>query len=56
MKGWRTIVVNVLLGILYLAAWQPITQWVDPQYLVLATGAINMILRFITTSPVGKAE
>lgn len=56
MKGWRTIVVNVFLAVLYLLAWQPLTSWVDPQYIVLATGAINLALRFLTTSPVGKPE
>ena len=56
MKGWKTILANLLLGLLYLLAWQPLTAWVDPQYIVMATAGINLVLRFFTTTPVGKPE
>lgn len=56
MKGWKTIAFNVVTGLIFLLGWQPLTQWVDPQYIALAMGGLNLILRFVTTTPVGKPE
>ena len=54
MKGWRTILFNVLSGLLFFLAWEPLTQWVEPQFIALAVGGINLVLRFVTTGPVGE--
>ncbi len=58
MKGWRTIAVNVGLaaatGGLQAAAN---INWIDavgPTWAMVAVAAINIGLRAITTSPVGK--
>lgn len=56
MKGWRTIAVNVLTFGTALFAWDGLAQFVDPQFIIMGQAAINVALRFVTTSPVGKKE
>lgn len=70
MKGWRTIIANVILALI--AAWNnffggdPAAQ-IDPsaaqahidsinQALVFGGAVINMALRYLTTTPVGQKE
>ncbi len=57
MKGWRTLIVNGALAIAPVAlqyfAGVDWTQYVSPQMALLIAGALNMGLRFITTTPVG---
>lgn len=56
MKGWRTIAVFALSAILYILAWQPLTQVVDGQIIAVATAVAGVALRFITSTAVGQKE
>lgn len=54
MKGWKTITFNVLMGILLLVQHQA-HLWEIPEGIaetILVVG--NFILRFVTSTPVGK--
>ena len=57
MKGWKTLLVNALIviigAILPWAAGIDWTQYVDPKTAALIVGAVNIGLRFWTTTPVG---
>jgi len=63
-KGWRTIIINVLLSILPLIEvvgtllnMPEMRGVIPPEYLPwygLAVAIINMILRKLTTTPLGK--
>ena len=57
LKGWKTLIVNILLAVLPVLE---LTQWHDvlpvgflPWY-ALAVALLNMGLRFATNSPVGR--
>lgn len=57
LKGWRTVVANVLLAVipvLELTEWRTVLprEWLP--YWGLAVALINIYLRTRTTSPVGK--
>lgn len=54
MKGWRTIALFGLQGLLYLAAWEPLTAIVNPQWIATGSALLAILLRIITTTPVGK--
>lgn len=63
MKGWRTVGLNILLALLavtdYLvsAAGMLPSVFSDPKQatlIVLGVNMVNVVLRFITTTPVGK--
>lgn len=60
MKGYRTLVLNAALvagtALLGWAATVDWTQYVSPTAAVVLAGVVNIGLRFVTTSPVGKAE
>ena len=66
MKGYRTILINFSLATLALAAevasWLTTFDWgawLPPQYAVWAIVTINVaniVLRFVTTTPVGRAQ
>ncbi len=66
MKGYRTILINFAVAILALAAevasWLTTFDWgawLPPQYAVWAIVTINVaniVLRFVTTTPVGRAQ
>lgn len=60
MKGFRVLLINALTaamvaGLTYLAGvnW---TDHVSPTAAVVLVALVNMALRFITTTPVGKAD
>lgn len=53
IKGFRTMGVNLILGLTYMLAWPTLTTWVDPWYIGEATVFLNLLLRWITTGPVG---
>ena len=55
-KGWRTIAANVLGGLLILLGWDFLTQFVDPKIIAEAIVVINLILRWLTTTPVGNPQ
>jgi hypothetical protein len=58
MKGYRTILVNIGVivgtGILQNLSTIDWSQYVSPTTAIMILGFVNMGLRFITTSPVGK--
>lgn len=56
MKGWRTITTNVLMFLIFVAGWEPLTQWVDPQILAGFVTLANIALRLFTTGPVGSKQ
>ena len=53
MKGWRTIVIFALSGIVYLLGWDKITQVVPAEWVAVATAGAGILLRMITSTPVG---
>lgn len=52
MKGWRTITVNVLTLATTFFAWPELSTTVDPQYIVMGQAVVNILLRFVTSTPV----
>ena len=52
LKGKRTLIINGLMLLTYLLAWDQLTQYLSPQVIAGITTAVNVGLRFITTSPV----
>jgi len=60
MKGWRTLLINAALGGLAVglsyAAGINWVDFVDPHWAVLIVTVVNIGLRFITSTPVGKNE
>lgn len=59
LKGWRTIVANILFGVvpvLELTEWQAVLPegWVPWYALFIALA--NMALRSVTTTPIGRNE
>ena len=60
MKGYRTLALNGALvvgaALLNWAAGVNWAEYVSPTVAVVLTGAVNIALRFVTTTPVGQAE
>lgn len=61
MKGFRTIISNglvVLAGIVAYLDMAGLSSILPPKYawLPVAVGVLNIVLRYMTTTPVGKAE
>lgn len=56
MKGWRTILVNVLAGVSILLAGDDILKVVDAKTLIELQAGVNIALRFLTTTGVGVKE
>jgi hypothetical protein len=56
LKGYRTIIVMgaSLLG--YLLAWPELTQYVSPKVIASITAVVAIVLRIVTTTPVGGAK
>jgi hypothetical protein len=54
-KGWRTVGVNVLAGLSFFLGWEQITQWVSAEHVAALLAAINIAMRLITTTAVGKS-
>jgi hypothetical protein len=57
MKGWRTLAINLaiaLFGVLETADWTGLLGGGAAGITVTGIGIANMILRSITTSPVGR--
>ncbi len=59
MKGYRTLIVNgaIVAGValLHYAAGVDWTQFVAPDTAAYIVGGLNLVLRFVTTTPVGQA-
>jgi len=66
MKGYRTVLINFALATLALAAevasWLTAFDWavwLPPQYalwVIVTVNVANIVLRFVTTTPVGRAQ
>lgn len=57
MQGWRTVIVGLVTavavpGLSYLAGvdW---TQYVSPNVALALSGSLTILMRWITTSPIG---
>ena len=55
-KGWRTVAINLLTIGGALLAGPEMAQHVPPHLVIVGVGAINIVLRWLTTTPVGEAE
>jgi len=55
MKGWRTIAINVLSLAGLLFASDPIYQFISPEHAAEVLAVANVLLRCISTTPVGSA-
>ena len=53
MKGWRTIAVFALSGVVYLLAWDQLANVISPKYIAVATTVVGIAMRFITSTPIG---
>lgn len=56
MKGWRTIIVNAALAVLGILESADFTDLLSESaigYVLLAVSVLNMILRKMTSTPVG---
>lgn len=59
IKGYRTLIVNGSLLLTYLLAWDQLTTvlpFLTPKVVATVTTVVNIVLRFITTTPVGSGE
>lgn len=59
LKGWKTIVVNVLSAVASVLEMTGVTDMLPEAYhihYVVALSVVNVLLRLITTTPVGRAE
>jgi hypothetical protein len=57
MKGWRTLAVNLLIagfGVLEATDWTALMGSESAGWAVTGVGIANMVLRSITTTPMGK--
>lgn len=54
LKGWKTIGSNVILFLVFALGWEPLTEYVSSEWIASMTAALNVGLRFITTTPVFK--
>lgn len=60
LKGWRTVLFNavtggVVVGLTY-AAHVPWIQYVDPIHAIVIITLVNIVLRLMTSTPVGRPE
>ena len=55
-KGWRTVAVNILTIGGALLAGPTLAEYIAPQYVVAGVAAINIVLRWLTTTSVGESE
>lgn len=56
LKGWRTVVTNVLVAVVTVGAWPQVSAFVDPQLIVLVVSLANFLLRLLTSTSVGAKE
>ena len=58
IKGWRTVMLNVVLALIPLIEEFGLGDYVPDRYMVwyvLAVIALNLAARLMTTTPVGKS-
>ena len=61
MKGYRTIIANILMAVVSIAAIWGIDIPAEAQQqivtgIVAVIGVVNLILRSVTTTPIGRKE
>lgn len=56
MKGWKTIAFNVLTGALLLLENMGVGLGLSNEILAAVLTVGNLILRFLTTTPVGQSS
>jgi hypothetical protein len=59
MKGYRTLIVNFLSGLIAVLEMEGWLDIIPPEYqshFALALAIANMALRLITNTPVGRAQ
>tara|TARA_Y100000310_G_scaffold340782_1_gene437732 strand:+ start:261 stop:434 length:174 start_codon:yes stop_codon:yes gene_type:complete len=57
MKGWKTILFNLIAGIILVLEQQGVSVWgLTTEVVSVATVVGNFVLRFLTTTPVGKSS
>ena len=56
MKGWKSIAFFAVTGLAYLIAWPGLTNLLDPKWIAVGSSVIGILLRLVTTTPVGKPE
>jgi hypothetical protein len=54
LKGWKTIVFNIISGIMLVITTQADLWGLSPEVVGLATVIGNFVLRFFTSTPVFK--
>jgi hypothetical protein len=56
LKGYKTVVFNSATAVAALAQYTDLVQVVAPEYVPLAllvVGVANLVLRYLTTTPIG---
>ncbi len=56
LKGYRTMIVFGLQGIVYFFTWDKLGTIIDPFYIVEGNVVAALLLRWLTTTPVGEGE
>lgn len=59
MKGWRTLILNIAVavgGVLVAANWNDILPEKYAWSAAAIVGLVNIAMRYITTTPIGKAS
>ena len=59
VKGWRTVAVGVVTGVVGFLQSFDLAQIVSPDkigYVLLGLGVLGVVLRYITTSAMGKSK
>jgi len=56
LQGWKTVAFNALTFVSVLLAGGEITKFIEPSVIIELQAAINLALRFFTTTPMGKKE
>ena len=60
MKGWKTIIFNALIvGLTAMLQFAVDVNWKDivsPEMALIIVSILNIGLRFVTTTPIGKKE
>jgi hypothetical protein len=58
LKGYKTVIFNSATALAALAQYADLVQVVAPEYVplvLLVVGIANLVLRYLTTTPIGVA-
>lgn len=55
MKGWKTILFNIIAGIILVAEQQGVNFGLNPEIIGVIVVIGNFVLRFLTTTPIAMA-